>query len=218
MMKKCFALLLSGALVLSANMVASAATVGSPDTETGAYSAKVEGTTDVQVPTIDITVPDSLEVAINPYKMEYTFTDNSKATDVLANVEQTITNASDVPIAISATVQATVTSPSEVVLVTAPLKGTETTKSVFAYLEMSDTSGTYAEAYDKVSTKQVVLGKTAVTKKDMIKLDAKDGATTDAYFKIMGDVAPNPAKAWTTDDTMGIAITFNFNPVAATTE
>ncbi len=217
MMKKCFALLLSGALVLSANMVASAATVSAPDSETGAYSAKVEGTTDVQVPTIDITVPDSLTVAINPYKMEYDIA-GATTTDVLANVEQTITNASDVPIAISATVQATVTSPSEVVLATAPLKGTETTKSVFAYLEMSDTSGTYAEAYDKVSTKQVVLGKTAVTKKDMIKLDAKDGATTDAYFKIMGDVAPNPAKAWTTDDTMGIAITFNFNPVAATTE
>lgn len=81
-------------------MVALAAdtTVTDPNSETGAYSAEVTVTTEVCVPTIKVTVPDSFEVEINPYKMEYEFTDNTTASDVLVNVEQTITNESDVAI------------------------------------------------------------------------------------------------------------------------
>lgn len=222
MKKELIALSLSGAMALSmalsCNTVASADTIANPN-EAGIYSQDVTVDTTVKVPTISVDVPTSASIAINPYNLKYDV-DGTEYTDSIVSVEQTIKNESDVAISVGATAEAAASTGSEVVLATAALKGTETTKSVFAYLELApkadeSTAGTYNDAYNSKTASQLVLGKKA-TKSDMITLEAGDTTPTYAGFKVIGSAASKPAKAWTTNDTVDVTLTFNITPVAAT--
>lgn len=223
MKKKLIALSLSGAMALSmalsCSTVASADVVSTPDAD-GVYSQDVTVDTTVKVPTISVDVPTTASIAINPYNLAYDV-DGTEYTDSIVSVEQTITNESDVAVSVGATAKAVASNGSGVVLATAALKGTETTKSVFAYLELApkaaaDTPGTYSDTYNSKSANQLVLGKEA-SKSDMITLEAGDTAPTYAGFKVIGSAASKPAKAWTAADTVDVTLTFNINPVAATT-
>ena len=318
MKKKILAIALLGAMTLSMNSVAFAAdtVVNAPEPTSGVYKADVDVSTEVSVPTIKITVPGDTKVAINPYKMAYEmdsveYTDvlanaekaiknesdvaisvsatasakasegsevvlattalkgtettksvfaylevaektdestaaafaesfNTKAanqlalttkettkkgsveyTDVLANAEKAIKNESDVAISVSATASAKASEGSEVVLATTALKGTETTKSVFAYLEVAEktdesTAAAFAESFNTKAANQLALTTKETTKKGMITLAAGDATATYAGFKILGDAAAKPAKAWTTADKMDISLVFSFDPVVAT--
>lgn len=123
-------------------------------------------------------------------------------TDVLANAEKAIKNESDIVISVSATASAKASDSSEVVLATTALKGTETTKSVFAYLEVAEkadesTVATFAESFNTMAANQLALITKETKKKGMITLAAGDTAATYAGFKIWGDAAAKPAKAWT---------------------
>lgn len=221
--KRLMALTLAAAMTLSVGTAAFAAdtTVDAPDSETGAYKADVTVDSEVKVPTIKITVPGSTKVAINPYKMEYELEDSTTVTDALANPVQYIKNESDVAIAVSTTTSALAAEGSDVVLSTSALKGTETTKSVFAYLELktaADTSSAveFSTEYNSKATDQIVFGTKATTKTKMLTLDAGDSSPTYAAYKVLGQVASNPAKAWTESDKLNMSLTFNFAPVVAT--
>lgn len=205
-------------MVLSGSIIASADTITTPN-EAGVYSQDVTVDTTVKVPTISVDVPASASIAINPYNLEYDV-DGTAYTDSIVSVEQTITNESDVAVSVGATAKAAASSGSDVVLATAALKGTETTKSVFAYLELApktdaSTPGTYSASYNSKAANQLVLGK-ETTKSDMITLDAGDDTPTYAGFKVIGSAASKPAKSWTENDTVDVTLTFNINPVAAT--
>ena len=220
MKKKILAIALLGAMTLSMNSVAFAAdtVVNAPEPTSGVYKADVDVSTEVSVPTIKITVPGDTKVAINPYKMAYEM-DSVEYTDVLANAEKAIKNESDVAISVSATASAKASEGSEVVLATTALKGTETTKSVFAYLEVAektDESTAFAESFNTKAANQLALTTKETTKKGMITLAAGDATATYAGFKILGDAAAKPAKAWTTADKMDISLVFSFDPVVAT--
>ena len=222
MKKKILAIALLGAMTLSMNSVAFAAdtVVNAPEPTSGVYKADVDVSTEVSVPTIKITVPGDTKVAINPYKMAYEM-DSVEYTDVLANAEKAIKNESDVAISVSATASAKASEGSEVVLATTALKGTETTKSVFAYLEVAEktdesTAAAFAESFNTKAANQLALTTKETTKKGMITLAAGDATATYAGFKILGDAAAKPAKAWTTADKMDISLVFSFDPVLAT--
>lgn len=224
MKKKVLSLALAGALALSSSSMAFATEVSTPDATTGEYKADVSVDTETNVPTIKVTIPTALTIGINPYQLEYEI-DGAKYTDVLANVEQTIKNESDVPISVSAVASAAAASGSEVVLATTALKGTETTKSVFAFLEIKekdaeDGEAEFSKTYDTKAVNQLVFSTKETTKKDMVTLPAGKDAATFAGFKIFGSAAAKPAKAWAATDTLDMKLTFKLDPVvvpAATT-
>lgn len=149
------------------------------------------------VPTINITLSDTSakKIGLNPYGLAYE------------------------AISVSATAKAV--AGSEAVLATAPLKGTETTKSVFAFLELKQKTAaadelTTAPAYDAKAATQVAFSTKGTTKKDMVTLPAGDSSATYAGYKIFGDVASKPAKAWAATDTVDMSIVFQFDPVKTT--
>lgn len=226
MKKKILSMALACALVLSASQTVGAAgdtTIDAPDATTKAYEAKVEATTDVTVPTINITLSDtsSKQVGINPYGLEYTINGISeKQKDAIPNREETITNNSNVPIEVNVTTQAEVSQNSEAVIASSTLKGTETTKSVFAYLQIkakdsNSAALTTTPAYNTKDDTLIAFGTKATTKKAMLTLKAKEGSTASyAGYKIFGQVAEKPAKAWATTDTLKYTIIFQFQPVA----
>ncbi len=155
------------------------------------------------VPTINITLSDTSakKIGLNPYGLAYEAAE------------------SDVAISVSATAKAV--AGSEAVLATAPLKGTETTKSVFAFLELKQKTAaadelTTAPAYDAKAATQVAFSTKGTTKKDMVTLPAGDSSATYAGYKIFGDVASKPAKAWAATDTVDMSIVFQFDPVKTT--
>lgn len=219
MKKKLLSLALAGALTLSASSVAFAADTTITAPTDGAYSSSVDATGETKVPTISITLSDTTgkKVGLNPYQLKYTVGGVTDGTDAIVNKEEKITNASDVKIRVNATTTATVPSGSEVVMATAALKGTETTKSVFAYLQIDKAATVTKKDYNSKEPNMVAFGTKATTKKDMVTLDDTAGTDKVATYKIFGSVAPNPAKAWAAADTVDFKIVYSFEPVVATT-
>lgn len=218
MKKKLLSLALAGALTLSTSSVAFAAdtTINAPTD--GTYSSSVEATGETKVPTINITLSDtsSKKVGLNPYQLKFTSGGVTDGTDQIVNKEEKITNASDVKIKVNATTTATVPSGSEAVVATAALKGTETTKSIFAYLQI-DKGATVTKAdYNAKTANQLAFATKATTKKEMVTLDDSTGSDKVATYKIFGNVAPNPAKAWAATDTVDFKIVYQFEPVVNT--
>lgn len=218
-MKKLIASTMACALAISLAAPAFAAdtTVSTPG-EDGTYSAKTEVAGTTEAPTISITVPQSGAVVVNPYKMTVKVDEQTNSTDQIISAPQYITNGSDVPISVSATVTGTVSDNSGIVFATSTLKGNETTKSIFMYLEIAKTSAvatppSWAAAYDaKANNLAVVVGSKGTTKKDMVVMDATGGENAFAAFRLAGAVATNPAKAWTSTDAVTVSIAYTFAP------
>lgn len=223
MKKKLLSCVLAATLAMSATTVGFAAgkPITAPD-ESGVYGQDVEVTETTTVPTISVTIPTSTAVVINPYKLEVEM-DGAKFNDAIITVEQTIVNESNVPISVSAKVKAAVPEGSGASVATAALKGTETTKSVFAYLEVAakaaeDTPAVFSsDGYDAKSTKQVAFTTKEVTKTNMLTLAAATEKPTYAGFKIFGQASSTPTVAWTDADKVEYSITFNFVPLVSET-
>ncbi|MCI8307369.1 MAG: hypothetical protein HFH14_04895 [Lachnospiraceae bacterium] len=223
MKKKILSMALACALVLSTGQTAGAADTNITTPQDGVYKSEVEVSTEVTIPTINITLSDtsSKKVGINPYKLKFSVNDSTELTDTIANLEETITNESNVAIAVNVTTKAEVPQGSKAVVATAPLKGTEITKSVFSYLQIKEKDSAAAAlttapaAYDAKSNELIAFAAKETTKKAMVTLAAGDTTATYAGYKIFGDVASKPAEAWTTDDTLKFSIVFQFEPVVA---
>lgn len=221
MKKRALSFILAGAMAFAMGTAAFAADADiSAPGEDGTYGQEVDITTEVSVPTISIIVPTTSTVVINPYKLDYEIEGTTVSGSGITALEQTIENKSDVPISVSATLSATPAGDNkDVVLATTKLKGTETTKSIFAYLEVkakdaASDEAAFASSFDTKSTNQAAFTTKATTKKDIVTLTKKDSATGScAGFKIMGEAAVRPAKAWTSNDKVDFNVTFTFDPV-----
>lgn len=216
MTKRFVAGMLSSAFVLSLGMSAFAAdnTVVSTPDENGNYKADVTVTVTTEVPTINVTLPTTADITINPYKMEVEV-DGEKYSSSIISPEYTITNESDCAISISATGAVVVPDTSNAVLATSALKGTESTNSVFLYLETTATTGTYADKFDSKSPNMMALTTKSTTKEAIVTMAAGDSAATNAYYMIKGDAASTPDTPWAATDTVNVTLSFKIDPVAA---
>lgn len=227
--KKVATLVLAGAMALSMAVPAFAA-----DTDLE-QSTEITGTT--QTPTISISVPATGAVVLNPYKMSVDLSEDQDGSEVVTNqiisATNYIKNKTDVALAVSATVTGKVAG--EAVFATATTQGTKavTTKSAFVYLEVIDTGAgedgdatapatapTDAswKAYDAKAVNQVLLSAKAVTKANMLTVPAvaADNSSFIA-FRLAGDAASAPTKAWTSADTVSATIAFTFTPTVQAT-
>lgn len=232
MNKKFISSVLAGACALSMTSIATfAADTEISDLGSDGYaSQQVTVTSTTAMPTLKVTVPTTADIVLNPYKINVTtpITGN----DTIISPEYEIKNESDCGITVSATVKAT--PGGAAAIATAPLKGTETTKSVFMYLETTTTSDTYyADGYvaKKVTAKS---GQTlspeqeaanaacdaqmAITTKDTTKdiatLAAGKTTAQSIFFKVQGDAVTAPKTPWVAADKVDLAMTLKITPNA----
>lgn len=228
--KKIMSTALAGVMALSLSATALA---GETDLE---QTTEITGTT--QTPTISITVPVGGDVILNPYKMSVDVSEAQDGSDVvntqIISAPEYIKNKTDVALSISATVTGKVAG--EAVFATASTQGGTrpvTTKSAFVYLEVIDAgAGDDADAtapttvptdadwaaYDAKAANQILLAAKAVSKANMLTVPAvADASSSFIAYRLAGDAASSPTKAWTPADTVSATIAFTFTPTVAAT-
>lgn len=242
MKKKVFALLLAATMTLGASMTVFAADNTTINDTTGlATGAEIEGETEVKIPTIEVVVPSTTTIVINPFSLSYESTDKSiTGNSQIISAEQEIQNKSDVALAVNvASLTATPSTPGDTapkIVTAAPTKSTG--KEVFLYLEVQNKETAFETAYNTKSTQQLVAtdsksdttGKTkAASKANIITVPAKasDSTASVAKFKFGGSVVTNPVivnstdktttqNPWTDADKVTVSLKFTFTPQAAT--
>lgn len=207
-------------IVSAAMALAMTASLAIPAFAAASNTTEITGTT--EAPIINVTIPATGAVTVNPYKMEVTV-GSDKVTDQIISAPVYVTNTSDVPLVFDVTI--TGKKAGNAIFSTTPI-GTKvvTTNSVFMYAEFgaataNDGNGdpTWAAAYDSKATNQVAISERATTKKAVVELAATDGSTANYLaFKLAGDASSQPTTAWTDADTVGATIAFTFTAKAAT--
>ena len=231
MNKKFISSVLAGACALSMTSIATFAadTAISDLGSDGVATQQVTFTSTTAMPTLKVTVPTTADVVLNPYKIAVTTPISGN--DTIMSPEYEIKNESDCGIAVSATVKAT--PGGGAAMATAALKGTETTKSVFMYLETTDTTDTYygeyvakkvtakkgesltaeQEAANKACDAQMVIT-TKETTKEIATLAAGNTTAQSIFFKVQGDAVTAPKTPWVAADKVDLAMTLKITPNA----
>lgn len=232
MNKKLISSVLAGVCALSMTSIASfAADTAITDLGSdGVATQQVTFTSVTAMPTLKVTVPTTADVVLNPYKIAVTTP--IAGNDTIMSPEYEIRNESDCAVAVSATVKATPAG--SATMATAALKGTETTKSVFMYLEATKTSGTYYEGgyvAKKVTAKtgstltpeqeaanaacdaQMIIT-TKDTTKTLTTLEAGNSTAQSIFFKVQGDAVTAPKTPWVAADKVDLAMTLKITPAA----
>lgn len=232
-LKKLASATLAGALAFSLSAPAFAAGVTPPAANTAtSLEQNTSFSTTVQVPTINITVPNTGAVVINPYGMTVQNDAGDDVTDQIVSATQYIANSSDVALSVSATVTGTLpTGKKDVKFATASTKGGTkalTTNDIFMYFEIgpataNDGSGdpTWPASYvarpeATQVVKQVLVGAKATKVANVLTLAAGNEDVTYAAFRLTGDVVSAPTRAWVADDAVSVAVAFTFTPTATT--
>lgn len=209
MNKRFVAGMLSSAFVLSLGMSAFAADDAVLDGTTWTNDVTVTVTT--EVPTIKVTLPTTADITINPYKMEVEV-DGETYSESIISPEYTITNESDCGVKITATASAT--AGGDAVIASSALKGTESTKSIFLYIDSAYGDVAYADAYNSKSTNQLAITSKEASK-TIMELAAGADAAQEGTYMIKGDAASAPDEPWKATDTATVTLSFKVDPVAA---
>jgi hypothetical protein len=245
-MKKIGSVALAGVMAASLSIPAFAAADTKTNTET-----KVTGA--YQEIAIAVTVPATGTAQINPYGLPVEFTKSESSTKTTkVSGQQIVTqplyisNEGDVALDISASVTTGVTG--DATIATAALEGTETTKSIYAYLQMVPSANKTLDdtgkdkiieefAADATWTTDKV-GKLVLPKEDTDAVTADKLATLAAskvtgtgsdatvtynvgsivLFRVAGNVVTKPEDDWTAKDGFTATIAYTFTPATTTAE
>lgn len=241
MNKKFISSVLAGACALSMTSIAAFAAdetaVASEWGTDGNFVQPVTVDSSIKTPTLKVTVPTSATVIVNPYKIAVTLGGDT-LDDTIISPEYEIKNESDCGVTVTVTAGAKVKDATnkDVTISAKPLKGTETKKTTFMYVEATTTQGSYreegymekAEKADKnadaetiaaVAAKNAYMDRQMVlatkeASKDLIKLDANGGDNTSAWFKIQGSAASNTATPWNVKDVIDVTLSLKIAPAA----
>lgn len=178
------------------------------------YSTKIDAL--CNLPDISVVVPTTAEVFINPYKVPIAIESNESAAQIVST-PACIENQSEVPISVTVTVTGAVKEESDMSLSTSTTGGVGSRKRAFVYFEMiasnaaTPPQSVWADEYDM--ERHLVIRTAAKTKKDLVVLDAADGANHFGAFRLSGDCAAFPKIAWTDADGIDVTIAFTFTPL-----
>lgn len=213
-MKKVLSLVMSSALVLALAVPAIASTPTTTTIDdasklaTGATTA-IAGTTEVG--TINISVPASGSVIINPYGLD---ADGNGATDQIVSATQYVESGSTSKIKVSAAVSGVVKGNAK--LATESTSGASlTTNSVFLKFVAAPVADNSTELPSTGATEIIVGTRGVVTE-----VGTLDGTSTALAFQLQGDAVTEPKTPWTAADTVDVNVAFTFaladNAAAAT--
>lgn len=166
---------------------------------------------------INVTVPTSGDIYLNPYKMPVEI-DGESINDQIVSTPTIIQNKSEVPLSVDVTVTGTVNEGSNMILSSTSMQDIVTTaKKAFIYFEIkptsTDDSSTAAWDSEFDPQKHIVVRTVSRFKKKMITLaaDGEDGCY--GAFRLTGDCVVSPRSSWTEADGISVEIAFTFHPL-----
>lgn len=203
---------LAAAMALSLSATAFAAGTSVTDLSEG---AELELTSVTKGAVIEVIVPSSLSIGLNPYEMNVKLEDGAlkddtaKGAQVISPVYK-IENRSSLPIDVDVAVTGTLNGDGMEFAAAKPTTG-DTKKSV--YVQMQYGPGA-TNATTVTGTKKLTLAATQVKgdKQTMAAYDKDSSTTTSNYlFTFSGNLNAKSTTAWTADDTIGATIAFTFS-------
>ena len=180
-----------------------------------------------RLPIINVLVPASVNILINPYEMPVSIGDGVYTDQILCNPAY-IVSLSDIPLRVDVSVTGSVYPDSDMTLVSSPTYGAGTSKKAFAYFEMQTADWDFPQAvqwdpaYNPAKHIVVADGVTKA-KQNIVTLpalplnyDIYGMLAEDAYawFRQTGDTARNPTSEWNTKDGMKVTVAFTFTPIS----
>jgi hypothetical protein len=221
-MKKRLTILLSAVLVVCSALPLCAAAAKSEATISGNKgSLTIAGTCSLPTVTIDVVVPTSTNTYINPSKVSVKL--NGTISDAQIVTETgVIENRSAVPVAVSASVSATIKKTSTMKLSTTSVDSSSKAKQAFVFFQMKQVDASYEDpksvswdtTYDP--DKHILVTTGTKSKTNFITLDKYDPEATDdtamrcGAFMLTGDCSVNPTDAWSSKDGFTATIAFTF--------
>lgn len=166
------------------------------------------------LPEIQVIVPATAEVFINPFEVPVEIDSVSLAQQIVST-PAAIENKSDVPLSVTATLTGELWENCDMRLVTYSTEKL-TSKAAFVYFEIHAASGTSFTAWDSEfdSAKHVAVREgEGRPVKDLVTLDQADKPDHFGVFRLTGDCVRNPRTPWTEDDGLNVKIAFTFTPL-----
>ncbi len=159
-------------------------------------------------PEINVLVPETGEVVINPYCMEVEV-DGELVRDQVSSPVYTIENNSEVPVMVDAAAQASFYKNSGASLVSRVPDKDAAQKELFLYLELQSEYNMWEPSYSDASN-QMLIGNGEIRKTGMLAVDAAG----QAYLRFSGAASPNPQESWSADDGLNVTLIFTFSSLA----
>jgi hypothetical protein len=192
---------------------------------TSAAAAGNQRSTDISVECtlpnieIEVTVPSNASVAINPYGLDVTIRETVSDEQILFDTAY-ITNETEVPISVSASVTASINEGSDMQLLKRTTKGLKI-KAAFVYLEMQAVESEDPDDIDWDSSynakKHIIVSETTSEKADFVTIGAASQDDHYGAFQLTGDCVTSPRNdPWTEDDGFTAKIVFTFKAVRLT--
>ena len=153
---------------------------------------------------INVLVPSSGELVINPYGLEVDI-DGGVATDQIVHSCQTLINLSDFPVVVDVSVTGTIPAESGAGFVSAPPAQDAPGKDVFLYAEFQQDPSAWVGEYWGLPY-QVLADASG---ENVLTLDAGG----EGYFRMFGAMSVYPEEPWSDTDTFGAVLSFTFTPV-----
>ena len=153
---------------------------------------------------INVLVPSSGELVINPYGLEVDI-DGGVATDQIVHSCQTLINLSDFPVIVDVSVTGTIPAESGAWFVSAPPAQDAPGKDVFLYAEFQPDPSVWVGEYWGLPY-QVLADASG---ENVLTLEAGG----EGYFRMFGTMSVYPEEPWSDTDTFGAVLSFTFTPV-----
>ena len=153
---------------------------------------------------IDVLVPSSGELVINPYGLEVDM-DGGVSTDQIVHSGQTLINLSDFPVIVDVSVTGTIPAESGAGFVSAPPAQDAPGKDVFLYAEFQPDPSVWVGEYWGLPY-QVLADASG---ENVLTLEAGG----EGYFRMFGAMSVYPEEPWSDTDTFGAVLSFTFTPV-----
>lgn len=207
------------ALLMSASILAGSYRVFALVPPNGSTTV-IEGV--CRIPEIEVTVPATGSVYINPLQLPVWIDSYSEDNQILS-FPDAIQNQSEIPIIVNATVTGQVGESSDMILSTVSTKNAGfTSKRVFIYFEMMPanvenvlywdySSIEWAQAYDPA--KHILVQNASNTKNNIITLAAAGKEGCCGAFRLAGDCVSFPTNEWNGNDQLTIGVAFTFEAV-----
>ena len=167
----------------------------------------VEPEPEPEPPIINVIVPESGQVIINPYRMPVDLGEG-KVQEQIINPMQTLVNLSTVPVQVDAWAVGTISPESRAQFVNLMPAPDARAKEIFMYAEFQNAPAMWSGWYGDMPN-QILISAFGMSKANVLTLDP--GA--EGYFRLFGSMTDFPAEMWDAVDAPNVTVTFSFMPI-----
>lgn len=153
---------------------------------------------------IDVLVPGSGQIIINPYRLEKTL-DGGTTTAQIIHQPQSLLNRSGIPVLVNVSVKGTVPEESSVFFVSAPQPEKIQQKWVFLYVEFQSDMEWWQDSYNGAAN-QVLVATDAAEARGVLVLEP----WSEGFFRFSGSMSAAGDHTWIAEDTFGAVLVFSF--------